>query len=247
MISLVVIGFTDDLPLTLPELYQIQGYDQRAGYVSLLVDSHVALILVDGRMNDWLFWVATPKSNPASRRIPLLLVMDDPSAEAHLSGADLVLSRADLKHEGRRLIRDLARVPDPGEMTQLTCECQEALPDLAQEGIKQFNAGEYYRQHDLFEELWMQTDGPVRNLYRAILQIGVAYYQIERSNHRGAHKMLMRSVQWLAMMPDECQGVNVNALRADSYRVRTTLEQLAEDQIDQFDQNLLQPVKLADC
>jgi len=57
----------------------------------------------------------------------------------------------------------------------------------------------------------MATSGPVRELYRAILQVGIAYYQIERGNHRGALKMLLRSVQWLAMLPDRCQGIDVTA------------------------------------
>ncbi|MFW5771789.1 MAG: DUF309 domain-containing protein, partial [Phototrophicaceae bacterium] len=62
-------------------------------------------------------------------------------------------------------------------------------------------------------------------------------------NHRGARKMLLRSVQWLAVLPDECQGIDVRALREDSYRVRAELERLREDEIDQFDRALLQPVK----
>ncbi len=141
-----------------------------------------------------------------------------------------------------KLINDIARLPDPEKMKQLDCDCREALPKLAQEGIRKFNAGEYYKQHDLFEEQWMATESPVRDLYRAVLQVGVAYFQIERGNYRGALKMLQRSVQWLVILPDSCQGINVKKLREDSFRVRAELERLGEARLDEFDKSLIQGV-----
>ena len=78
-----------------------------------------------------------------------------------------------------------------------------------------------------------------RDLYRAILQVGVAYYQIERGNFRGALKMLQRSVQWLHLLPDQCQGIDVAQLRRDSYRVRAELQRLGPDGLAEFDRGLL--------
>ncbi len=225
--------------------YTFKTRRQREGYVSALADDLAALVLVDGSADGWHFWTATAKSSPATRRIPVLLVTEDDSlrATALRAGADVVLSPAELQAKPARIIADYARIYDPARADQLACECQQPLPPLAQQGIEQFNRGEFYKQHDSFEELWMATDGPVRDLYRAVLQVGVAYYQILRGNHRGARKMLLRSVQWLAVLPDECQGIDVRALREDSYRVRAELERLREDEIDQFDRALLQPVK----
>lgn len=229
----------------LSEAYQIDRYTHREKYVSRLTDDLVALIIVDGTDPDWVYWTATAKSNPATRRIPVFLVTEDAKARetALTSGADVALAPDDLLKDAARLAKDFARVFSVETAKQLDCECLEALPPLAQAGFEKFNAGEFYKQHDLFEELWVVTEGPVRDLYRAILQVGVAYYQILRGNHRGARKMLMRSVQWLAVLPDECQGIDVKALREDSYRVRAELENLPEDAIDQFDKTLLQPVK----
>lgn len=226
----------------LRDSFQIHLYTERAGYVTRLADDQAALIVVHGE-GDWVFWTATPKSSPATRRIPVVLVADPLPPDALTSGADLALTPDEFTQNMTSLVPDLARTPDPARMAELDCECVEPLPPLAAQGVEKFNAGEYYKQHDLFEELWMQTEGPVRDLYRAILQVGVAYYQIERGNHRGALKMLLRSVQWLAVLPDVCQGIDVKALREDSYRVRAALESLREDEIDRFDRALLQPVK----
>ncbi|NWG17286.1 MAG: DUF309 domain-containing protein [Chloroflexi bacterium] len=226
--------------------YRVALVTERTGYVARLADDRAALLLVDGDADDWRFWTTTPKASPATRRIPVLLIAAgaDTRAEALQAGADLALAPDDLPEQIAALARDYARVPDPALLAELDCQCREALPPLAVEGVAKFNAGQYYPQHDLFEEQWMNTDGPVRDLYRAILQVGVAYYQIERGNHRGALKMLLRSVQWLALLPDVCQGVDVKQLREDSYRVRAELERMNPADIGQFDRRLLKPVKL---
>ena len=142
------------------------------------------------------------------------------------------------------MVKDYGRILSSEIIEQLECECEESLPSLAVEGVRKFNSGEYYAQHDLFEEQWIETESPVRDLYRAVLQVGVAYYQIERGNYRGALKMLQRSVQWLAILPDVCQGIHVTQLRQDSYQVRAELERLGEERFDEFDLNLLKPIQL---
>ncbi|GAB4522733.1 MAG: hypothetical protein OHK0046_35700 [Anaerolineae bacterium] len=220
-------------------------YHDREHYIAQLADDRIALILVDGTQPDWAFWAVNPKISPATRRIPVFVVSDSDAvqAQARQSGADLALTSADLLQNFEQYMAAFARITDPELAARLECECQEPLPELAQQGVEKFNAGEFYQQHDLFEALWVETEGPVRDLYRAILQVGVAYYQILRGNPRGAHKMLLRSVQWLALLPDHCQGIDVQALREDSARVRVALEQLPPEKIDQFDRNLLKPVK----
>ena len=226
-----------------------EGYDLRvynkSNYVGQLTDDYTALILVNGAAENWVYWTATPKGNPATRRIPVFLVSDDAATrqQSLSSGADLALSPADAAQSIIKLVADYARTFDPARAEQLDCECAEALPPLAEQGFAQFNQREFYQQHDSFEALWVETEGPVRNLYRAILQVGVAYYQIERGNARGALKMLLRSVQWLTILPDQCQGIDVAALREDSYRVRAELERLGTDGLANFDHSLLKPVR----
>ncbi len=122
--------------------------------------------------------------------------------------------------------------------------CGDPLPPEAVQAVDLFNAGEYYRQHDLFEALWRAEPGPVRDLYQGVLQVGVAYYQITRGNRRGALKMLRRSARLLARLPDVCRGIDVRQLREDSARVRAVLESTPSKDIAAFDRRLLKPVKL---
>ncbi len=217
--------------------YTFTEHTTRQGVISTLVDIRPAVILIDGDGD--LFWCTAPKSNPATRRLPLFAIGH--TTNALRAGADLILSPTELLKDAPNLLQNFIREVDT---EQLACDCARPLPALAQQGIEQFNKGEYYKQHDSFEALWVNTDSPVRDLYRAILQVGVAYYQITRGNYRGAYKMLLRSVQWLTVLPDVCQGIDVAALRADSAQVRAALDALSQDEITQFDKTLLQPIKL---
>ncbi len=213
--------------------------------VRSLIDHHPAMIFIDATHEDWRALVLTSKTNAATRRIPLCLVSDDRDtrADAIMNGADRALSWADLNAQVGAIVAELARAPDQATLGRLECECKMDLPPKAVQGVEQFNSGEYYLQHDLFEAQWMASSGPVRDLYRAILQVGVAYYQIEQGNYRGALKMLQRSVQWLYMLPDTCQGIDVAQLRRDSYAVRAELQRLGPDRLGDLERGLLKKLR----
>ena len=224
--------------------YRGQRFATRRRLVARLARTAAAALFVDAALPDWPPWLTLPKASPATRRIPLFLISDEQEARAASfgHGADFAFSTTAIGEEAPALLREFARAPSAATLAVLDCACQGELPPLAQEGVIQFNAGQFYHQHDLFEELWMATPGPERDLYRAILQVGVAYYQIERGNWRGAYKMLLRSVQWLHWLPPLCQGVDVAALRRDSTAVRAALEGLGEARLCEFDPSLLRPV-----
>ena len=230
------------------ELYSYHEQASLEGYFKQLIELRPALIIVDARREDWRMWLTTPKICHATRRIPILLLSEDSQirADAAVHGADYSLSLADFAAKPLDTLKEFARIPDAAMLEKLDAECQDELPPLAQEGIRKFNAGEYYKQHDLFEEQWMATETPVRDLYRAILQVGIGYFQIERGNYRGALKMLQRSVQWLMLLPDVCQGVNIKKLRDDSFRVRAELERLGEAGFGEFDKSLIKKVEMSE-
>ena len=213
--------------------------------VDVLIDRRVALVFVDGTDEHLQSLILAVKNNAATRRIPICVAADDRvrRADAIACGGDLALGWDELDSSIGQIIGELSRIPAPETLAQLACECEQPLPALAAEGARAFNQGEFYRQHDLFEAQWVETAGPVRDLYRAILQVGVAYYQIERGNYRGALKMLQRSVQWLHPLPDCCQGIDVEQLRRDSYAVRAELQRLGPEGLSEFDRGLLKKLR----
>ena len=53
-------------------------------------------------------------------------------------------------------------------------------------GMKLFNSCQWYKSHDVFEEIWHETGGTERQLLQGILQVAVAQVHLENSNLNGA-------------------------------------------------------------
>lgn len=201
-----------------------QRVRERAQYIDRLLALRPALIVVRDETPGWAWWVTAPKIRQETRRIPLIVIAAESRAgEARGAGADRCVITGAIAADLPRVIRQLAPPPDTVRAKLLACQCAEPMPPSGVEGIIRFNTGDYYGQHDLFEALWIAEPEPVRDLYRAILQVGVAYYHIVQGNPRGALKMLRRSAQWLALLPDTCRGVDVRQLRADAAAVEAAL------------------------
>ncbi len=246
MIVLVGSQHLFDTFATLAPTYTLHHVTQQAGYMQTLITEQPILVLVDGTREDWASWTSVPKSSPATRRIPMVLLSDDVAQreKAAKQGADAALAWANI--DPLHIVTTYATLLDPAVQEQLVCACQEPLPELAQQGIARFNEGEFYKQHDLFEELWMKTPGPERDLYQGILQVGVAYYQLQRGNARGGRKMLERALQWLLKLPDTCQGVDVADLRQNAQTVLTLLNQ-PDFEIETFDVQNFKPVRYSEA
>ncbi len=123
--------------------------------------------------------------------------------------------------------------------------CREPAPPLLRRGIEQFNAGEFFDQHETLEDLWRAETRPVRRLYQGILQVGVALYQLQRGNHHGATVMLARGTDRLRPFAPVCQGVDVADLIAGAARVREEVDRLGRDRLAAFDWSLAPTVKWA--
>lgn len=219
-----------------------------ASFIDDLLDDYPVLLILDGDSANWRYFLNACKTEQATRRLPVIGVTHDPAQEADLrrEGADVFLLQSQCATDLVPSVETHALRLDPAVIETLRCQCEEELPPLARQGVAKFNKGAYYAQHDAFEEQWMHESGPVRNLYRVVLQVGVAYYHITRGNHAGGLKMLRRVEQWFARLPDTCQGIDVKQLRADAAEVRAALAKMDPDTIRDFDHTLLKPVPLVE-
>ena len=205
-----------------------------------------ALLLFDltNRQIPWQRWLPILKSSPATRRIPILAFgphEDKETMQAAKSlGVNWVVGRSRFTSAMPDLLQKYARIPD---VELLTASCAEPLAELAREGIALFNQGEYYKCHDALEEAWKQDQSPARELYRGILQVGIAYHQILRGNYRGAIKMLLRLRQWLGPLPPVCRGVNIAKLRQNAAEVQAILTELGPERVGEFDTAVFQPIE----
>ena len=116
-------------------------YVERSGYVTRLADDRAALILVDGTDDQWRFWTTTPKTSPATRRVPVVLITDDADQRdaALRSGANVVVAPDELIDELPLLLTELARIPAPETLAELDRQCDQPLPPEALEAVNKFN------------------------------------------------------------------------------------------------------------
>jgi hypothetical protein len=128
-------------------------------------------------------------------------------------------------------------------MTDLTRDCNAPLHPHAAEGLRLFNAGNYFEAHEALEIAWLEERGKVRDLYRGILQVGVAYLHITRGNYHGAIKVYGRSLKWLRDWPAFCRGIHVEELRRDAESAIEEVKRLGNGRIGEFDRSLLKPVR----
>jgi predicted metal-dependent hydrolase len=191
-----------------------------------------------------LDWISLITSVPATRGIPVVCygphVDQEALRAAEQAGAEVAFARSRFMQNTAEIISDHAQVVD---VAALQATCHEDLSHYALRGLEQFNRGEYFEAHDSLELAWMEDPSLGRDLYRAVLQVAVAYYQITRGNYNGAAKMFLRMRKWLSPLPGTCRGINIEQLRQDVQTAHTTLLELGALGIERFDLDLLHPVE----
>lgn len=191
----------------------------------------------------WVGWLPALKSSAATRRIPVIAFGPHEDVvlfqTAKSLGADAVYARSRFVSDMPAIFRKHAHLLDHDALAEA---CAAPLSDLARMGIALFNQGSYYTCHDALEEAWTQDQTLGRDLYRGILQFGIALYQIERGNYRGAAKMLLRLRQWLTPLPKVCRGVDVARLRENIEAVTAVVQTLGAEGLAGFDFSMVQPI-----
>ena len=75
-------------------------------------------------------------------------------------------------------------------------------------GIENFNDGQYYIAHDLFEDLWHDTQEPERRWIHGIVQISVAMYHKLNGNINGAILLLAEGIARITSSLSTPAGLN---------------------------------------
>jgi predicted metal-dependent hydrolase len=185
---------------------------------------------------DWETAIRRSKMRPHTRQIPIYAFGSHVDVEtlqrARRAGADHAWANsrmmAELVNVVERHIHPPVRYPEGWD---------DALSATARRGLEEFNRGEYFEQHEHLEEAWMAESRPIRDMYQGILQVGVAFLQIEEGNWAGALKMFRRGLPKLRDLPDVCQGVNIAALRSAAGQIHAEISELGPERLGEFDQN----------
>ena len=193
------------------------------------------LVLLDLKTpGDWETAIQRCKLSPQNRQIPIYAFGSHVDTEtlrrARQAGADHAWARSKMMEELVAVVqrhvhppvRDVEGSADP-------------LSRAAVAGLLEFNRRDYFEQHEYLELAWNEESRPVREMYQGILQVGVAFLQIERGNWRGALKIFRRGLPRLRELPAVCQGVDIVRFRAAAEAIHAEVTALGPERLAEFD------------
>jgi uncharacterized protein len=79
-------------------------------------------------------------------------------------------------------------------------------------GVEYFNRQFFFEAHDVWEELWRETQGTLRLFYQGLIQAAVGLYHLSNGNYKGACSQLTKSIGKLEQFQPVCDGLDVLAL-----------------------------------
>jgi hypothetical protein len=203
------------------------------------------LTLVDlSTPGNWRLAITRYKLSPQSRQIPLYAFGSHVDVEtlqaARQAGADHAWARSKMMAQLTTVVEQHLRPP-----IVYPEGWDDRLSDLARTGLVEFNHGAYFEQHEHLEAAWQAEPRPIRAMYQGILQIGVAFLQIERGNWLGAIKMFRRGLPRLRSLPPVCQGINIAALRCAAEAIHSEVTALGPERLAEFDQRRFPKIEFA--
>lgn len=79
-------------------------------------------------------------------------------------------------------------------------------------GIECFNECEFFEAHEVWEDLWTESEGSVRRFLQGMIQVAVCLHHFGNGNIRGARKLYDGCRQYLEdFLPKHC-GLDVEKL-----------------------------------
>jgi len=75
--------------------------------------------------------------------------------------------------------------------------------------IELFNRAEFFKSHEVLEELWKVASSELKPFYQGLIQAAVALHHIRRNNIEGAKYEYIRSRQKLEKYPHKYCGIDL--------------------------------------
>jgi predicted metal-dependent hydrolase len=85
----------------------------------------------------------------------------------------------------------------------------EAYPAQYLEGLRLFNAEDFFESHEVLEELWAETQDNRKKFYQGLIQAAVALLHFGNGNLGGAKKVYLSSRKYLEAYSPEFEGLDV--------------------------------------
>lgn len=95
--------------------------------------------------------------------------------------------------------------------------------------IELFNDKIFFDAHEVLEDLWIETEGELKDYYKGLIQCSVAFVHLERGNYKGAKKLFRTSCEYLSQYDGVLEGIDVDRLLRDFREFFSTVVPAAEE------------------
>lgn len=110
------------------------------------------------------------------------------------------------------------------------------VPGNFQRACDDYNAGRFFEAHEWLEEVWQQEQGPVRDLYKGLIQIAAGFVHISRQTEYGSERLLRTAVTYLApYRPEGGMGWDIETIARDAEDALGRVRSLVPGRLGEFD------------
>ncbi len=95
------------------------------------------------------------------------------------------------------------------------------------EGLRLFNAEDFFESHEVLEELWSETQDERKKFYQGLIQAAVALFHFGNGNLGGAKKVYISCRKYLEPYRPEFEGLDLDRFLDDLQRC---FQELIDDQ-----------------
>ena len=120
----------------------------------------------------------------------------------------------------------------------------EGLPGVLQQAALLWQHHLFFEFHELLEEVWMEWRGPERPFLQGLIQLGVAFYQIQRNNYRGAMSMFRNGLPRVEPHAPRYCGVDLKKFLEQIEKCRQHVARLGPGRCHHFDWAMIPPLKV---
>ncbi len=83
------------------------------------------------------------------------------------------------------------------------------------EGLRRYDAGEFFTAHEAWETVWLEAKEPDRTFLQGLIQVTAAFHHLRCNNPLGTERLLHAALRRLELYPACFGGISVATLCSD--------------------------------
>jgi uncharacterized protein len=123
--------------------------------------------------------------------------------------------------------------------------CAQSPSGELLQAFGEFNRGDWFECHETLEDLWIGSEGEMREFYQGLLQIAVALHHWRGGNYKGSVLLLTSGAHKLRRVRPVCQRIEAATLVSAADRFREALTTLGPERMSELDPSLIPRLRLA--